>query len=100
MSNVVFVQGNYEEEMRIRYHLKKPELLQLIKDNDSNYKNVKKLKKKELIEYILKQNYGGMFDNTVEENLAYLGLSGPSRFQGYFCGCTNSPCTKYIYVTK
>ena len=48
MSNVVFVQGNYEEEMRIRYHLKKPELLQLIKDNDSasNYKNVKKLKKK------------------------------------------------------
>ena len=47
MANVVFVQGNYEEEMRIRYHLKKPELLQLIKDNDSNYKNVKKLKKKE-----------------------------------------------------
>ena len=23
MANVVFVQGNYEEEMRIRYHLKK-----------------------------------------------------------------------------
>ena len=48
MANVVFVQGNYEEEMRIRYHLKKPELLQLIKDKDSasNYKNVKKLKKK------------------------------------------------------
>ena len=48
MANVVFVQGNYEEEMRIRYHLKKPELLQLIKDNDSNYKNVKKLKKKRI----------------------------------------------------
>ena len=48
MSNVVFVQGNYEEEMRIRYRLKKPELLQLIKDNDSNYKNVKKLKKKRI----------------------------------------------------
>ena len=41
MSNVVFVQGNYEEEMKIRYRLKKSELLQLIKDNDSNYKNVK-----------------------------------------------------------
>ena len=36
----------YNEEMKIRLHLKKPELLQLIKDNDSNYKNVKKLKKK------------------------------------------------------
>ena len=59
----------YNEHMKIRFYLKeKPELLQLIKDNDSNYKNVKKLKKKELIEYILKQNYGGMFDNTVEQN--------------------------------
>ena len=49
--NVVFVPGNYEEEMKIRYHLKKPELLQLIKDNDSasNYKNVKKILKKKRI---------------------------------------------------
>ena len=49
--------------------LKKPQILQLIKDNDDNYKKVKILKKQDLIDYTIKQNYNGMFDNTLEENM-------------------------------